>query len=222
MKIFPLFCEATRTCRYHTERWSQRVKQFVSYCLMYCQKKTTVIVLLCMYGYPYIWTEKPPRFAKWISIHQLVCFFFLNEKLLVAKWWSVVALTHLAVQSVAVHSHVQRLLNAFSERCFLSLISRWYCTGWWWLALPLPLRSLSIFSSFTLVNSSFCSFHNLFIDVVSACSIAPVNTNLANLPDSWFAFCFAYSIFNRLQRSGLIYRFWKFDLRGPTMARMNR
>ena len=61
----PVVCVATRTCRYNTERGSQRVKQFVSYGLVCCQKKndnylTSVLPEVIplqsfgMCGYPHI------------------------------------------------------------------------------------------------------------------------------------------------------------------------
>ena len=69
----------------HAVTISQWVKQFVSYGLVCCQKNNHY--LTSMYGYPHIKTKKLSHFANWISIHELV--FFLNGKLLVAKWWSV-------------------------------------------------------------------------------------------------------------------------------------
>ena len=61
--------------------------------------------------------------------------------------------------------------------------------------------------------SSFIQFSSLFHFTisswqvwccVSAFSIAVVNTDLADLPDSWFAFCFPYSVFKRSQRNSFI------------------
>ena len=46
------------------------------------------------------------------------------------------------------------------------------------------------------------SFHNLFIDTVSLPFLLLQWT--LNLPDSWFAFCFAYSVENRSQRNRFI------------------
>ena len=68
---------------------------------------------------------------------------------------------------------------------------------------------LTIASIKTSVTYSF-SFHKLSIVSVVvlsllACSITLVNIKLTNSPDSWFAFCFAYSIFIRSQRNRFIH-----------------
>ena len=77
-------------------------------------------------------------------------------------------LIHLASQIEVVHSLVQRLWIAFSEICLLKfLLDTVYVDD----KLALPLRYLSILASFSTIFLIF-SFHNLFVDVVSACSIA--------------------------------------------------
>ena len=94
MKVFPLFCVATGTCRHNTERGPHRVKQFVSYSLMFCQSKKRQLSYFCI-------TESHP-FAKfwhvWLPTHldkkglhtlqtesQSINWCFFNGKLLVAR-----------------------------------------------------------------------------------------------------------------------------------------
>ena len=99
---------------------------------------------------------------------------------------------------------MQRLWNAFQRdgSCFnFSLI---YCEGWRWLALPLRYLSLDLLLVVYAVFPNFFISQSLHWRCVSAFSIAPVNADLANLPDSWFAFCFAYSVENGSQRNRFI------------------
>ena len=121
---------ATSTYRYDTERGSQRVKQFVSYGFVCCQENESYLTSVFpkvipfpsfgMCGYAHIYTEKFLHFAKWISIHELL---FLNGKLLVAIWWSVVTYPSCCSNCILTCA---KAVECFFREMVLALISLWY------------------------------------------------------------------------------------------------
>ena len=117
-------CVATSTCRYDTERGSQRVKQLMSHGFVHCQEKLKVILFL--YSLKSFLCPVLGCVATHTSRKKAFTFCKLKSQfheLLILKWkvtcCHMMISCHLPILLLKLkwlHSLVQRLRNNFSER----------------------------------------------------------------------------------------------------------
>ena len=122
-------------------------------------------------------------------------FFLKNEMLLIAIWWPVVTYPSCCSKWSGTLTCVKAVECSFQiyRSCFkFTLI---YCEGWRWC--PSLHLLLAVFPNVFISQS-------LHWRCVSAFSISPVNATYSMISDSWFTFCFAYSVENGSQRNRFI------------------